>query len=306
MGRAAQHERRRSEGGARRRRGIARTVGQRVRRDERDRDRSARDGHPGHGVAQPARAAALVLHAGAAVRHPEEGAAEECTGGDEEAGQRLLRFGDDGNFALQCLAGPPQQRLDGSDLDALMVRDLLVGPPRALAHGEHVSVARRQAVESAVDELAVDRGQDELLGRVLTSDPDRMLRGQFQVVGRRAPRAAAQHVGADVPRDHRQPRVETPFAGEARQRFPRGRRTLLVPRPRPRGDRSAGGDRSGGAARSSGRRGCRTLRSHPPGSVSTSARSRSRSTSSQRLVNSSWRSANPLYLPLRSASSRRR
>ncbi len=196
-------------------------------RDDRDRDRSAGDGHPDHGVAQPAPAATLVLHAGAAVSHLEEGAAEECAGGDEEAGQRLLRFGDDGKLALECLAGPPQQRLDGSDLDALMVRDLLVGPPRALAHGEHVSVARRQAVEGAVDELAIDRGQDDLLGRIFTGDADRVLCGQFQVVGRRAARAAAQHVRADIPRDHRQPRVETPFAGEARQRLPRAGERFL-------------------------------------------------------------------------------
>ena len=89
-------------------------------------------------------AAALVLHARAAVRHPEDGAADERTGGDEEAGQRLLRLGDDGELALEGLACPPEQRLDRPDLDALVVGDLLVGPARALAHGEHVAVARRR------------------------------------------------------------------------------------------------------------------------------------------------------------------
>ena len=151
----------------------------------------------------------------------------ERAGGDEEAGQRLLRFGDDGELALECLAGPPQQRLDRPDLDALVVRDLLVGPSRALPHGEHVAVACREAVERAVDQFAVDRSEDEILGRVLTHHTDGMLRSELQVVGGRAARAATQHVGADVAGDHGQPRVEATLAGEARQRLPRAGERLL-------------------------------------------------------------------------------
>ena len=134
--------------------------------------------------------------------------------------KRLLRLGHDGELTLEGLAGTPEQRFDGSDLDALVVGDLLVGPAGALAHGEHVTVARRQAVERTVDQLAVDGGQDEFLGGVLADHADRVLRGELQVVGRRAARATAQHVGADVSGDHGEPGIEAPLAREARQRLP--------------------------------------------------------------------------------------
>ena len=140
--------------------------------------------------------------------------------GDEEPGQRLLRFGDDGELALEGLAGAPEQCLDRADLDALVVGDLLVRPARALAHGEHVAVAGGQAVERTVHQLAVDGGEDEILRRVAADDADRLVRRQLHVVGRRAARAAAQHVGADVAGDHGEPRVEAALAGEARQRLP--------------------------------------------------------------------------------------
>ena len=101
------------------------------------------------------------------MRDAENGAPEEGAGGDEEPGQRLLRFGDDGELALEGLAGAPEQCLDRADLHALVVGDLLVGPAGALAHGEHVAVAGGQAVERTVHQLAVDGGQDELLRGVV-------------------------------------------------------------------------------------------------------------------------------------------
>ena len=54
-----------------------------------------------------------------------------------------------------------------------------------------------------------------------------MLCGELHVVGRRAARATAQHVGADVAGDHGEPGVEAPLAGEARQRLPGAGERLL-------------------------------------------------------------------------------
>ena len=150
----------------------------------------------------------------------EDGAADEGAAGDEEASQRLLRFGHDGELALEGLARPPEQRLDRPDLDAFVVGDLLVRPARPFAHGEHVAVAGGQAVERTVDELTVDCGENEFLRGVGADDADRVLGGELHVVGRCAARAAAQHVGADVAGDDREPRVEAALAGETRQRLP--------------------------------------------------------------------------------------
>ena len=83
--------------------------------------------------------------------------------GDEETCQSLLRLGHDGELALEGLAGAPEERLDRADLDALVVGDLLIRPTGALAHGEHVTVPRRQAIERPVHQLAVDGGQDQFL-----------------------------------------------------------------------------------------------------------------------------------------------
>ena len=84
-----------------------------------------------------------------------------------------------------------------------------------------------ETVERTVDQLAVDRGQHELLGRVLADDADGMLRGELHVVGRRAARTTAQHVRADVAGDDGEPGVEAPLAGEARQRLPGAGEGLL-------------------------------------------------------------------------------
>ena len=242
-------------------------------------------------------AVALRVHACTAVGGPEDGALDERAGRDEEAGQGLLRLGDDGELALESLARPPEQRLDRSDLDALVVRDLLVRPPGAFAHGEHVAVAGGKAVERAVDKLAVDRGEHEVFGGVGADDADRLLRGELHVVGGRAARTAAQHVGADVAGDDGEPGVEALVPGEAAATPSRHGRTPLAPRPRPRDGRSAGGDRNGGAARSSGRTGSRTRPSRRPG---TARRARGRDPDrrrQQRLVSSSWRSATYLVPP---------
>ena len=117
------------------------------------------------------------MHGGTAVGGPEDGAADERTGSDEEARQGLLRFGDDGELTLERLASAPQQSLDRADLNALMIRDLLVGPPGALAHGKHVTVSGRQAVERPVHQFSVDRGEHELFRRVVSDNADRLLRG---------------------------------------------------------------------------------------------------------------------------------
>ena len=141
--------------------------------------------------------------------------------------QGFLRIGDDGELALERLAGTPQQGFDRSDLDAFMVRDLLVGPPGALAHGKHVTVARREPVECAVHQLAVDCRQHELLRSVFSDDTDRALRGQLQIVSRRAAGAPAEHVRADVSCDHREPRIETPLSSKAGQCLPGARERFL-------------------------------------------------------------------------------
>ena len=192
-----------------------------MRRNECGGDGCTGDGDACDGVAhRSGPAAAAVVHGGTAVRRSEDGAADECAGGDEETRQRFLRLGDDGELALEGLAGAPEQRFDGSDLDTLVVCDLLIRPAGALAHRKHVAVARRQAVERTVDQLAVDCGQDEFLGGVLADDAHWALRGELQVVGGRAPRATAQHVRADVSGDHGEPGIEAPLACEARQRLP--------------------------------------------------------------------------------------
>ena len=157
--------------------------------------------------------------------------------------------------------------------------------------------------QRTVDQLAVDGGEDELLGSVLTDHADGTPRSELHVVGRRAARAAAQHVGADVPGDD----------GAARGRSAARRRTVAAPsrhgqtppapRPRPRGDhcsrRMAEPEQPLVVARVEVAERSRVPR---PGSATTSARSRSRSTSSQRLVSSSWRSATSRPSPSLGAS----
>ena len=69
-------------------------------------------------------------------------------------------------------------------------------------------------------QLAVGGCDDHFVGGRGTGHTDRRARTELHVFGRRAARAAAQHVGADVAGDHRQPRIETPFAGEVGQGFP--------------------------------------------------------------------------------------
>ena len=63
---------------------------------------------------------------------------------------------------VECLAGPPEQRLDRSDFDALVVRDLLVGPARVFAERQHMAMAHRKAVEGPVGQLSVIGRDDHL------------------------------------------------------------------------------------------------------------------------------------------------
>ena len=129
------------------------------------------------------------------------------------------------------------------------------------------------------------------------------MHGELQIVGRRAARAAAQHVGADVSGDDCQPRVRNdahlPNRGNA---FQGTGKCLLC--------RILGlvaiieGDACKTAATAGHARAYRLPKAaeSPAWHRSTSTRSRSRSTSSQRVVSSSWRSANVLVLPLHHAS----
>src|ERR1700727_2197569 len=116
------------------------------------------------------------MHGGTAVSGPEDGAADERTRGNEETGQGFFRVRDDGELALEGLASAPEQGFDCSDLNTFVVRDLLVGPPGALTHGEHVTVAGGKPVERPVHQLAVDGRQQELLRGVFCDDTDRLLR----------------------------------------------------------------------------------------------------------------------------------
>ena len=106
--------------------------------------------------------------------------------------------------------------------DALVVGDLLVRPARSFAHRQHVAVPHREAAECPVDEFAVDCGQDQILGGVADHRAH-----QLRVVGGRTARASPQHVGADVPGDHGEPRVEALVTGETGQRLPGSGESLL-------------------------------------------------------------------------------
>ena len=222
----SQHDGRSREGRAGRRRS-AWAARQRVRRNA-----GRCDGCAGHGnacecVAHRSRSTAVVVHARAAVRRSENAATDEGARGDEETRQRFLRLGHDRKLALESLSGAPQQCLDGSDLHPFVVGDLLVGPPRAFAHGEDMSVARREATERLVHQFAVDGGQDDLFGGICTGQAHGLLRGELQVVRRRTAGAPPQHVGADVAGDHGEPGVEAPLARKPWQCLPRAGESLL-------------------------------------------------------------------------------
>jgi hypothetical protein len=60
--------------------------------------------------------------------HPQEAPPQQCAGTGEEATEHALGLRQHGELSLEGLAGPPQQGLDGPDLDPFVIGDLLVGP----------------------------------------------------------------------------------------------------------------------------------------------------------------------------------
>jgi hypothetical protein len=76
-----------------------------------------------------------------------------------------------------------------------VVGDLLIGPARALAQGQHMAVAVGEPVQGPVDQLAVGGGEEQLLGG-LGATPSRVEGGQLQILGRGAAGASPQRVGA--------------------------------------------------------------------------------------------------------------
>jgi hypothetical protein len=124
------------------------------------------------------------------------------------------------NSRLRAWRARHSKGLDGPDLDPFVIGDLLVGPSRSLSHGQHMTMADGKSAEGLVDQLAVDGSHDEFFGRLDGASTDLLMRAEFQIVGGRAPRPAAQHVGADVAGDHRQPRIEAPLAGKVGKGLP--------------------------------------------------------------------------------------
>src|ERR1700722_16935683 len=88
-------------------------------------------------------------------------------------------------------------------------------------------MADGESPEGLVDQLAIDGSHDELFGRLDRPSTDLLMRAEFQIVGGRAPRPTAQHVGADVAGDHRQPWIEAPLAGKVGKGLPSPCKGLL-------------------------------------------------------------------------------
>jgi hypothetical protein len=158
---------------------------------------------------------------------PQEATSQQRTGTGEETTEHALGLRQHGELALEGLAGPPQQGLDGPDLDPFVIGDLLVGPSRSLSHGQHMAMADGKSAEGPVDQFAIDSSQDELFGSLVGASTDVLMRAEFQIVGGRAPRPTAQHVRADVAGDHRQPGVEAPLAGTIGKGLPCSCESLL-------------------------------------------------------------------------------
>ena len=134
-------------------------------------------------------------------------------------------------LALQGLASPPEQRLDGGDLDPLRRRDLLVGEARLLAEREDLAVSVRQAGQRLDGELAVECGHHRVLrthGGGEGVRPSRVVgRLVVEVLDGAVAGAPTKSVGAEVLRDDAQPRIEAQLAGEGGERPPCAQECLL-------------------------------------------------------------------------------
>ncbi len=188
------------------------------------------DGDPGECVTEcaPVRSPAPARRKGGdAVGRAHDHCPDSGTRAEQEAGQGSPGLGQDQEFSLECLAGPPEQRLDRSDFHSLVIRDLLVRPAGVLAQRQHVAMAHRKAVECLVGQLSVIGGDDHLVRRRGTGGTDWLARPELHVLRRGAARTPPQRVGADVSGDDRQPRIETPFSGKVGQGFPGSREGFL-------------------------------------------------------------------------------
>jgi hypothetical protein len=188
------------------------------------------DGYPGECSAEcaPARSTTPARgEGGDAVRRAHDHGPDGGTYAEQEAGQWSPGLRQDQEFALECLAGPPEQRLDRSDFDPLVISDLLVRPAAILAQRQHMAMAHRKAVECPVGQLPVIGSDDHLLRRRSTGHAHWRARAELQVLRWSVPRTPPQHVGAYVSGDDRQPRVETPLPGKIGQGFPGPREGFL-------------------------------------------------------------------------------
>ena len=140
--------------------------------------------------------------------------------GDPEAAAGL---GQCGELALQRLPGPPEQRLHRRHSHPFVLGELLGRPAGALPELQHPLMPVGEPAEGLDDHRGVDLAQDELVDVAAVDIDER----QGYVVDRRQPRATTEDVGADVPGDDREPRVEPPLAGEAGQGPPGLRERLL-------------------------------------------------------------------------------
>jgi hypothetical protein len=123
----------------------------------------------------------------------------------------------------QRLAGPPQQRLHGVQLELFLVGDALVGPALVLPHGEDLAVAIREPVEGGPEQDGVGLGVEQLVGRDagVGHGPEGL------VVARLDTEPLAEDVGAHVAGDGVEPGVDVAPVAEGVEGPPGPKERLL-------------------------------------------------------------------------------
>lgn len=142
--------------------------------------------------------------------------AKEGGSNDQDSSEHLSNLCQEDELAFECLAGAPDQHLNGSDAYPFVLSNLLVRPVPLLSHREHASMAGRETRQSLVNQLAVYCRED---GFLCATHGCGFLTCRNLL-------ATAQGIDAGVIGDHQQPRVEL-LARETRESLPRSDESLL-------------------------------------------------------------------------------